>query len=246
MRIGQDARVGNLEAVLAIVPAFSECTPAELAILAPLFIELRLQTGRALYAQDEMADRVFVLLEGRIRMEREAGDEGRLVHLGELHSGDFFGYGEMFFDQYYIGTVAEENCSLLSMRREDFHSAALSVPSVRYFVMESLAHLARRSVWMLDWTELDRQLRYLLFWLCTDKAAGKDGFIEIRKEYTHERIAHMLNASREHVSRCLKHLREEGVLAPEARRLAVRRDWAEERKRDPGYDPSLHRYFNIG
>jgi CRP-like cAMP-binding protein len=229
---------------LRSVPAFSKSTPAELSKLAPLFTQVRLKAGLALYAQGEKAERVFVLLEGRIRMEREAED-GRQVHLGELRAGDFFGFGEMFFEEYYIGTVAEEDSVLLAMKRDDFHLAALAVTGVRNYVMESLAHLARRSVWMLDWVELDRQLRYLLFWLCKDKSAGRDGLIEIPREYTHDRIARMLNASREHVSRCLKNLRVEGVLSPGTRRIVVRKVWTDERKLDPAYDPSLWRYFNI-
>lgn len=76
--------------VLERVELFRPIPPAGLARLAERGVSRRFAAGEVLMRQDEPSQTMFVILEGRVRVER-AMEDGRTVPLAELGPGDVVG-----------------------------------------------------------------------------------------------------------------------------------------------------------
>ncbi len=224
---------------------FEDCSEAELATLTPLFEEIKVKDGKAVYLENQPTEYIYVILDGLVEMSKYNDFEEKEHHIGVLSHADMFGNGELFFDEYYINTRAVGDVSLLRMKKDDFFNILLKIPAMNNFVMRSFAHIIRQRIFMIDWHSAQGKIYYYIFFLCNEYGIMKKDQILIDHKITHEKIANILNLSREHVSRLMSQLVKDKIIDKTGSDLTVSRAWYEEKLNDQKFSISFRRNFQF-
>jgi len=124
--------------LLKTVPLFETCNAREIERLGMLVEEVDIPAGRVLFAQGDKAQELFVVVKGRVRVERD----GRV--LAQRGPGEFFGEIALVAGGSRTATATcETDCRLLVLVRRDFHSVMDEFPELKMRVLETLAQRVR-------------------------------------------------------------------------------------------------------
>jgi len=116
--IEQSAALSTVDRVLCLrrVDVFKHATTEMLAYIASIAQEVTAAQGQIIFSADDISDAMYVVVEGRVRMEK-AGQEILVVKEGES-----VGTWALFDNQPRLMTAtALENAHLLKIRSEDFY-----------------------------------------------------------------------------------------------------------------------------
>jgi CPA1 family monovalent cation:H+ antiporter len=120
--------------LLKKIDLLERATPRALLALSELTREIEVEAGQVLYTETDLADAVYVVAAGRVRLAN--GD----APVSELGPGEAFGTWGLV-DEAERGHRAEciEPGQLLALGREDFDEFTVNVPSVLRGVTRVLA-----------------------------------------------------------------------------------------------------------
>jgi CRP-like cAMP-binding protein len=97
------------------VDVFAEIPSEQLSYLAAIVEELTVSEGDTIYKFDDPSDALYVVLEGRVRLHRDAEE------ITVAEKNDPFGTWALFDDTPRVATAtAQEATRLLCIYREDF------------------------------------------------------------------------------------------------------------------------------
>jgi cAMP-dependent protein kinase regulator len=123
---------------VAHIPLFSQLSPDSLRVLIERMRAWDADTGTTILHEGERSDGLFVLVRGRVRVEK-ATAQGEVVTMAELRAGEFFGELSLLSDRpRSASVVALEPCELLEMSRADVAVLQQNDPAVAD-VMERFA-----------------------------------------------------------------------------------------------------------
>jgi CRP-like cAMP-binding protein len=101
---------------LQSVDVFRHATTEMLAYIGSIATELRMKREEVVFLKDQLADAMYVVVRGRVRLEKE-GKEVLVVGAGQS-----FGTWALFDDQPRLMTaVLLENTHLLKIKKDDFY-----------------------------------------------------------------------------------------------------------------------------
>ena len=124
--------------LLKTVPLFATCDEREIERLGMLVEEVDVPAGRVLFTQGDTADELFVVVSGRVRVERDG------TVLANRGPGEFFGEIALVAGGPRTATATcETPCRLLIAVRHDFHSLMDEFPGLKMRVLETLAQRVR-------------------------------------------------------------------------------------------------------
>ncbi|MBA2255177.1 MAG: cyclic nucleotide-binding domain-containing protein [Chloroflexi bacterium] len=124
--------------LLAGVPLFARCSRSAVKAIAGLVDEVDVPDGKVLLREGDMAHEFFLILEGRVRIER-----GGQV-LGRLGPGEFMGEIALIDKGPRTATATAERPGRVGvLARREFHSLLDAHPDVRIAVLEALARRVR-------------------------------------------------------------------------------------------------------
>lgn len=124
--------------LLKSVPLFATCDEREIERLGMLVEEVDVPAGRVLFTQGDTADELFVVVSGRVRVERDG------TVLASRGPGEFFGEIALVAGGSRTATATcETPCRLLIAVRHDFHSLMDEFPGLKMRVLETLAQRVR-------------------------------------------------------------------------------------------------------
>ncbi|HET7755435.1 MAG TPA: cyclic nucleotide-binding domain-containing protein [Anaeromyxobacteraceae bacterium] len=125
--------------VLPEIPLFSDLSRDAFVQLARDLVRREVRAGEQVVRQGEPGRALFVVVSGKLRVEREA--DGRTVLLARLSEGDFVGEMALLSGEPRMASVvADEPCELLEIRAEALTSLCRAHPHVA----ESLTRFYRR------------------------------------------------------------------------------------------------------
>ena len=121
------------------VPLFADCSGRVLEQVATLVDEVDVQAGTVLTREGERGREFFVLLSGRLRVERE----GREIH--RLVPGDFLGEISLIDGGPRTATVvADYDSKVLVVEHHAFNQLLEAHPMIQMEVLKALARRVRR------------------------------------------------------------------------------------------------------
>ncbi len=130
---------GQYERLLARVPVFSSLPPALLEPILASGAERRYERGEAIVREGEAGDELFVILEGKVRVERGS----RVVEV--LEEGDFFGEVAVLDGGLRSADViADDSVRCLTVSRDVLRRVLESEPRAAWAMLEVLARRLRR------------------------------------------------------------------------------------------------------
>jgi len=208
-------------ALLRNVPLLSLLSGSELALLARVVTRRSYARGTQILGAGDPTDSLYILISGRIKVFM--GDlDGKEVILSILEPNEFFGeMGLIDNSPRSASVVALEPCELICISKSDFKRCLADNFDMAMTVMRGLVKRLR---------EADKQIGSLALMdvfgrvarLLLETAEIVDGEKVVTKKLSKQDIARMIGASREMVSRVMKHLQEAGYIEVRADTIVIR------------------------
>ena len=208
-------------ALLRNVPLLSLLSEDELALLARVVARKSYARGSLILGAGDPTDSLYILISGRIKVFMSDLD-GKEVILSILGPNDFFGeMGLIDNNPRSANVVALEPCELICISEPDFKRCLAANFDMAMTVMRGLVKRLREadnqigSLALMD--VFGRVARLLL-----ETAEVIGGEKVVTKKLSKQDIARMIGASREMVSRVMKHLQEAGYIEVRADTIVIR------------------------
>ncbi len=123
------------EAQLARVPFFDGLTREALALIAKATTEESHATGTKLFQYGDAGDKLFILLEGRVRISREIAGMGEEA-LAVLGPGEVFGEMSLIDEEPRSADArVHERCRMLVITKENFDDLLFLHKDLAYEVL---------------------------------------------------------------------------------------------------------------
>jgi CRP/FNR family cyclic AMP-dependent transcriptional regulator len=214
--------------LLRSVPIFSDLSEEDLVSLTRLTTRRTYPKDTVVFFENEEGDTFFVIVEGRIKVTI-LGDDGREVILTMLGPGDFFGEMALLDNEPRSATaIAIEQTELITLSRPDFQGSMTENPSIQAALIRILTARLRRANHQISTLALldvyGRVARVILDMAREEGRRLRDGRIAFRRA-THQEIANRIGTTRETVTRMLKDLERQGLIAIEGREIVVGPDF---------------------
>lgn len=205
------AIVSNLE-LIRRVPLFSDLTPGQSGIISSAVGKRRFRRGETIVEQGAISGMLFMILSGKARVVAQ-DDRGREVIMASLGPGDCIGEMSLIDGDPHSATVrAEVQTDVLTLEHDAFTRCLRDNVNMAEAVMRALVRRLRNA---------DRQIRSLALMdvygrvgdALLDMAEEEaDGTLVLRKKVSRQEVARMVGASREMVSRVMKHFEDNGLV----------------------------------
>lgn len=136
-----DASSAEREAQLAKVPFFDGLTREALAMIANVTTEEVHAYGTRLFQYGDPGDKLYIILEGKIRISREVGGMGEEA-LAVLGPGEVFGEMALLDESpRSAGALAHERCRVLVIAKDAFDDLLFLHKDLAYEVLWSCVRM---------------------------------------------------------------------------------------------------------
>lgn len=208
-------------ALLRNVPLLSLLSENELALLARVVSRKSYARNSQILGAGDPTDSLYILISGRIKVFM--GDlDGKEVILSILGPNEFFGeMGLIDNSPRSANVVALEPCELICISKPDFKRCLADNFDMAMTVMRGLVKRLRdadKQIGSLALMDVFGRVARLLL----DTAEVVDGEKVVTRKLSKQDIARMIGASREMVSRVMKHLQEAGYIEVRAGTIVIR------------------------
>jgi CRP-like cAMP-binding protein len=194
---------------LESIPFFAAFPRGALQVIADHAVERRFAIGDIIFRAGDAAPGLMVVLEGKVRVIRQAGVRSQVVHVEKV--GGTLGEVPMFAGGGYPATaIAAEATVCAVIAREALVAAVKSKPESAFVLLERLARRVRELVERLDRSALRPVSARLAEFLIARADARGRAVIAIGM--TQQQLAEELGTVREVVVRELHALRTAGLL----------------------------------
>ena len=218
------ARHSVSTALLRNVPLLSVLSEQELDLLRRVVVRKSYPRGSQILGAGAPTDSLYILISGRIKVFMSDQD-GKEVILSILGPNEFFGeMGLIDNNPRSANVVTLESCELICISKADFKRCLADNFEMAMTVMRGLVKRLREadnligSLALLD--VYGRVARLLL-----EMSEVIDGEKVVTKKLSKQDIARMIGASREMVSRVMKHLQTAGYIEVRGENIVIRENF---------------------
>lgn len=223
---GERGSVGTIErAIIPDLPIFAGMEPEDRADLLEQARTIRIAKNTAVFEEGEPAQSFFLLLQGHVRAVRLTA-EGAQVVMRYLAPGEIFGIATAIGRTTYPATAMAVVDSLALA----WPSSAWPRLSQRYPMLvsgilvkvgERLQDVQTRVV-EISTQEVEQRIVHALLRLAQDAGRNVENGIEIDFPISRQDVAEMTGTTLHTVSRILKHLEQQGLVAGGRQRIVLR------------------------
>ena len=213
-----------IDHILNSINIFSDLSEKDLLLLQRVSKPRKYLKNSMIILEEEYGDLVFVVQTGTIKITR-VNDEGKEVILALLGPGEIFGeLAILDGEARSANALAQENCQLWAINKEDFLEILKNHFSVSYNLMCELAKRLRKSdqqIEALSLSDAEHRIGVSLLNLAEDMGVIRKGKVTIQNLPFQQDIANMAGTSRETVSRVLKILENKSMISKEGHTLII-------------------------
>ena len=203
---------------------FSDLSDDQCNSLQKFFKPRKYLKNSMIILEEEYGDLVFVVQSGTIKITR-VNDEGKEVILALLGPGEIFGeLAILDGEARSANALAQENCQLLAINKEDFLDILKNNFSISFNLMCELAKRLRKSdqqIEALSLSDAEHRIGVSLLNLAEDMGVIRKGQVTIQNLPFQQDIANMAGTSRETVSRVLKILENKSMISKVGHTLVI-------------------------
>jgi CRP/FNR family cyclic AMP-dependent transcriptional regulator len=205
-------------------PLFTALDDEAAASLRNTMTQVRLGRSEVLFAEGDRGDRLYVIVDGKIKLGRTSGD-GRENLLAILGPGEMFGELSLFDPGPRTATATSIGESrLIGLGHEDLEPFLRRHPEVAQTLLHALARRLRRTnetLADLVFSDVPGRVAKALLDLSSRFGRPSDEGVLVRHELTQEELAQLVGASRETVNKALADFAGRGWLRLEARAVVL-------------------------
>lgn len=210
--------------MLRSAPMFRELDDEAAAALRSSMSEVHLDRGEVLFHEGDAGDRVYVVVDGKIKLGRTAPD-GRENLLALLGPGQMFGELSLFDPGPRSATcTAVTDTGLLGLGHADLLPWLTGRPEVSRGLLLQLASRLRKSndtLADLVFSDVPGRVAKALLDLSTRFGVPSDEGVRVVHDLTQEELAQLVGASRETVNKALADFVARGWLRLEQRSVVM-------------------------
>ncbi|MET7298196.1 MULTISPECIES: Crp/Fnr family transcriptional regulator [unclassified Embleya] len=213
-----------MDDVLQRAPLFAALEDEDAAELRASMAEVALERGDSLFHEGDPGDRLYVVIEGKIKLHRSSND-GRENMLAVLGPGEMFGELSLFDPGPRTATAtALTDVRLLGLGHSDLQPWLTGRPKVAAALLRAIARRLRRtneSLGDLVFSDVPGRVAKALLDLSRRFGVPADEGIHVAHDLTQEELAQLVGASRETVNKALADFASRGWLRLEARAVVL-------------------------
>jgi CRP-like cAMP-binding protein len=213
-----------MDSALAGLPLFAALDEDAAAALGAAMTSRAVVRGHVVFHEGDAGDRLFVVLEGKVKISRAAND-GRENLLAVLGPGEMFGELSLFDPGPRTATAsAITESTLASLDHDDLRPLLLDRPGVAVHLLQALAQRLRRTneaMADLVFSDVPGRVAKALLDLSDKFGTDEDGGVRVRHDLTQEELAQLVGASRETVNKALSEFANRGWLRIEGRSVLL-------------------------
>lgn len=207
--------------MLRNVPLFSMLPEDQLAALAAVVSRESFPRGATIIAAGETSDSLYVVVSGKVKVMM-GEDPGREIILSILGPGEYFGEMVPIADSTRSASVITlEPCEVLVLSKRNFSKCLSENFEMAMTVMRCLVQRLReadRKIGSLALMDVYGRVAHLLL----DMSETIDGQHVVTQKVVKQDMARMIGASREMVSRVMKHLQAVGYIDVRGKSIYLR------------------------
>jgi CRP/FNR family transcriptional regulator, cyclic AMP receptor protein len=205
------------------VPLFSTLTDEEFNSIQHIFVARAYRRNQVIFMEEETGNYMYLVLSGKVKVAK-ASSGGKETILAIHRTGDFFGEMSLLDGKTAPATVsAMEDSKIISVSGADFHKYLMHNEKVMLQIINVLCARLRQ-VWQtqsLSSSTADARIRMGIYQLAKRHGIQDAHGTIIDLKITHQELADMVGTSRETVTRVLAHLREQGIVEVDQRRMTL-------------------------
>ena len=210
--------------VLRQTPLFSGLDDDAAASLRSSLSENRLRRGEILFREGDSGDRLYVVMDGKIKLGRSSPD-GRENLMAVLGPGQMFGELSLFDPgPRSLTATAVTDVTMLSLGHAALLSWLTGHPDVARNLLGQLAARLRRTndvVADLVFSDVPGRVAKALLDLASRFGRQADDGLHVHHDLTQEELAQLVGASRETVNKALADFANRGWLRLEPRSVVL-------------------------
>lgn len=210
--------------VVRQAPLFAVLDDEASSALRSTMTQVQLGRGEILFYEGDPGDRLYVILEGKVKLGRASGD-GRENLLAVLGPGEMFGELSLFDPGPRNATAtAVADTTLIGLGTDDLGSWLDGRPDVSRQLLRALARRLRRTneaLADLVFSDVPGRVAKALLDLSERFGHPTDDGLRVAHDLTQEELAQLVGASRETVNKALADFASRGWLRLEARAVVL-------------------------
>jgi CRP/FNR family cyclic AMP-dependent transcriptional regulator len=210
--------------VLAATPLFSALDPQGAEALRASLQEVRVAKGQELFREGEPGDRLYVILEGKVKLGHGSPD-GRESLMAVLGPGEMFGELSLFDPGLRTSTAtALTEATVLGLGNEQLMPLLEGRPEVAAALLQALARRLRRTneaMADLVFSDVPGRVAKALMELGEKFGTLTPEGLLVTHDMTQEEIAQLVGASRETVNKALADFGHRGWIKLESRQVLI-------------------------
>lgn len=218
-----EPRVGAAN-TLAKVGVFAGLSEPELTFLAQRAVPRNFSAGEIVFSEGDPCTGMYVVESGHIRIfKTSVGGREQVLSIdgpgGSVAELPVFDGGN-----YPASASAVENCTLLFISKQDFHSLCLTHPQVALKVLRVVGARLRKLVGIIEelsFTTVRHRLAAFLVRLAQREGSRTPGGIEITLPASNQELAAQIGTVRELVSRNLSRFQAEKLIRMDGRQIVI-------------------------
>jgi CRP/FNR family transcriptional regulator, cyclic AMP receptor protein len=216
--------VEDAETVLRRAPLFEGLDDESARALRRQMSEVKLSRGEHLFMEGDDGDRLYVVLEGKIKLTRAAAD-GRENLWSVIGPGEMFGELSLFDPRPRTSTAsAVTDAALAALAHDALRPWLLERPEVSMHMLQALARRLRRANDVtadLVFTDVPGRVAKNLLDLAERFGQQERDGLHVHHDLTQEELAQLVGASRETVNKALADFAARGWLQISARSVLI-------------------------
>lgn len=211
--------------ILGRLPFFAGLPARALESINQRFVEVGYQTSDLVYIAGDLAERLFVVAEGKIKLlQHTAG--GRDVLLDILSTGEFFGNLTTLGEATYTDTAqAQTPTCVLSVGSEAFRGILDEHPRLALKALEVMAERLRdanQRVLQLSSMPVEKRIATTLLKLAHKLGRRTEDMLLIDVPLSRDNLAEMTGTTSETVSRVMSQFQAGGIIATGRQWVGIR------------------------
>ncbi|MQA93852.1 MAG: cyclic nucleotide-binding domain-containing protein [Streptosporangiales bacterium] len=214
----------DAEDVLSRAPLFEALDEEGAKGLRSSINEVRINRGQTLFSEGDDGDRLYVILDGKVKLTRTAPD-GRENLLSVLGPGEMFGELSLFDPRPRTASaVAVTDVRMAGLGHDDLRPWLAGRPEVAVHLLKALAQRLRRTndvMADLVFTDVPGRVAKALLDLADRFGQQREDGLHVHHDLTQEELAQLVGASRETVNKALADFASRNWLRIEAKAVVI-------------------------
>jgi CRP/FNR family transcriptional regulator, cyclic AMP receptor protein len=196
----------HAEEMLRRAPLFEALEEEETRALRAGVTDVALVRGERLFDEGDDGDRLYVVLDGKIKLTRASAD-GRENLISLVGPGEMFGELSLFDPRpRTMSASAVTDVRLAALAHEDLRGWLTGRPDVAMHLLTALARRLRRTNEVMSdlvFTDVPGRVAKALLDLAARFGTQQDDGLQVNHDLTQEELAQLVGASRETVNKAL-------------------------------------------